>query len=68
MTPGDSASAIVVGAGVWGAAIAAELVARGWRVTVVEEFSPANARGSSGDRTRMVRAGYASDEEEADLW
>jgi len=68
MSAGDSASAIVVGAGVWGAAIAAELISRGWRVTLVEEFAPANARGSSGDRTRMVRAGYASDEEEADLW
>lgn len=68
MSRGDSATAIVVGAGVWGAAIAAELAHRGWRVTLVEEWAPANARGSSGDRTRMVRAGYASDEEDADLW
>jgi sarcosine oxidase len=65
---GDSSSAIVVGAGVWGAAIAAELIGRGWRVTVIEQWAPANARGSSGDRTRMTRSGYASDEEETDLW
>jgi sarcosine oxidase len=68
MAEGDSASAIVVGAGVWGAAIAAELVDRGWAVTVIEQWAPANARGSSGDRTRMIRAGYASDDEATDLW
>lgn len=65
---GDSASAIVVGAGVWGAAIAAELIERGWTVTMIEQWWPANARGSSGDRTRMIRAGYASDDEAVDLW
>jgi sarcosine oxidase len=65
---GDAASAIVVGAGVWGAAIAAELVARGWTITLVEQWSPANARGSSGDRTRMARIGHASNDEAADLW
>ncbi len=68
MAGGDSASAIVVGAGVWGAAIAAELIGRGWRVTMIEEWAPANARGSSGDRTRMTRVGYASDDEATDLW
>lgn len=68
MATGDAASAIVVGAGAWGAAIAAELVARGWTVTLVEQWAPANARGSSGDRTRMVRVGHASNDEEADLW
>jgi glycine/D-amino acid oxidase-like deaminating enzyme len=68
VAPGDSASAIVVGAGAWGAAIADELVGRGWCVTLIEQWAPANARGSSGDRLRLLRVGYASDEDEADLW
>lgn len=53
-----SEQAIVVGAGVFGAATADALARRGWRVTIVERYAPANARGSSGDRTRLLRAGH----------
>ena len=56
-------SAIVVGAGVFGAATADALARRGWEVTVVERYAPANARGSSGDRTRMLRLGHGSSPE-----
>ena len=57
---GDRPSAIVVGAGVFGAAVADALARRGWEVTIVERYAPANARGSSGDRTRLIRAGHGS--------
>lgn len=64
---GDHPSAIVVGAGVFGAATADALVARGWQVTVVEQYAPGNARGSSGDRTRLLRLGHADWNEAEDL-
>ncbi len=60
--------AIVVGAGVFGAAVADALVQRGWDVTVVEQYAPANARGSSGDRTRMLRLGHGDGDERQDLF
>ena len=59
--------AIVVGAGVLGAATADALVARGWDVTVVEQYAPANARGSSGDRTRLLRLGHGEFGADEDL-
>ena len=57
-------SCVVVGAGVFGAAAADSLARRGWEVTIVERYAPANARGSSGDRTRMLRAGHGSGPED----
>jgi sarcosine oxidase len=64
-----SGTAIVVGAGAFGAAAADALAGRGWAVTVVEQYAPANARGSSGDRTRMLRLGHGdSAVVEQDLW
>ena len=59
--------AIVVGAGVFGAATADALAARGWDVTVVEQYAPGNARGSSGDRTRLLRLGHGEFGEAQDL-
>ena len=59
--------AIVVGAGVFGAATADALAARGWDVTVVEQYAPGNARGSSGDRTRLLRLGHGEFGEAEDL-
>ena len=55
---GDGRSAVVVGAGVFGAATADALAGRGWDVTLVEQYAPANSRSSSGDATRLVRCGY----------
>jgi glycine/D-amino acid oxidase-like deaminating enzyme len=63
-----SGEAIVVGAGAFGAAAADALARRGWGVTVVEQYAPANARGSSGDRTRMLRLGHGDNEPAQDGW
>ncbi len=65
---GDAPSAIVVGAGALGAATADALARRGWAVTIVEQYAPANARGSSGDRTRLLRLGHGEWGEQIDLW
>jgi sarcosine oxidase len=50
-----AASALVVGAGVFGAATARELGRRGFDVTLVEQYSPGNARSGSGGDTRLLR-------------
>jgi sarcosine oxidase len=52
--------ATVVGAGSFGAWIAHALVHRGWQVTLVEQYGPANSRASSGGETRIIRSGYGS--------
>lgn len=57
----DRPSAIIVGAGVFGASVADALSARGWAVTIVERYAPANARSSSGDASRLLRFGHADD-------
>src|SRR5215203_5893388 len=56
----SSASATVVGAGVFGAWIARALRRRGWSVTLVDQHGPANSRASSGGETRIIRSGYGS--------
>jgi len=48
-------SAVVVGAGVFGASVARELDRRGWGVTVVEQYTPGNVRSGSGGDTRLLR-------------
>ena len=48
-------SAVVVGAGVFGAATARELGRRGFDVTLVEQYSPGNVRSGSGGDTRLLR-------------
>ncbi|HVH58059.1 MAG TPA: FAD-dependent oxidoreductase, partial [Vicinamibacterales bacterium] len=52
--------ATVVGAGAFGAWIAHALIHRGWQVTLVEQYGPANSRASSGGETRIIRSGYGS--------
>jgi sarcosine oxidase len=61
-----TASAVVVGAGAFGVAAADALARRGWAVTIVERFAPANARGSSGDRTRLLRLSHGDDDDHGD--
>ena len=51
-------SALIVGAGVFGAWIAHALRRRGWTVTLVDQHGPANSRASSGGETRIIRSGY----------
>lgn len=57
---GDAASAAIVGAGIFGASLADALTARGWAVTLVERYSPANSRSSSGDASRLLRFGHGA--------
>jgi sarcosine oxidase len=64
----DHASAIVVGAGVFGAAVASALSARGWCVTLIERYAPANSRSSSGDWSRLLRFGHAGDQATAEWY
>ena len=54
-------SAVVVGAGVFGASLADQLVARGWEVTLVEQFEPGDPRSESGGETRLLRYSHGSD-------
>jgi sarcosine oxidase len=55
-------SALVVGAGVFGASLADRLVARGWEVTLVEQFRPGDERSESGAETRMLRYSHGADD------
>ena len=48
-------SAVVVGAGVFGASTARELTRRGWAVSVVEQYTAGNVRSGSGGETRLLR-------------
>jgi sarcosine oxidase len=48
-------SAVVVGAGVFGASLARLLAIEGWQVTLVEQESPGWAGSSSGGESRLVR-------------
>jgi sarcosine oxidase len=48
-------TAVVVGAGVFGASTGRELARRGWDVTLVEQYTPGNARSGSGGDTRLLR-------------
>jgi len=59
---GDRPSAVVVGAGVFGASIAGALVQRGWAVQIIERFSPGHVRSSSHDTSRLLRMGHGTEE------
>jgi sarcosine oxidase len=48
-------SAVVVGAGVFGASTARELSRRGWDVRVIEQYAAGNVRSGSGGDTRLLR-------------
>lgn len=51
----DAGTAVVVGAGVFGASTARELARRGWDVRLVEQYAPGNVRSGSGGDTRLLR-------------
>jgi glycine/D-amino acid oxidase-like deaminating enzyme len=53
--------AVVVGAGVFGAWTAWYLRRAGLSVTLLDAYSPASVRASSGGETRLTRAGYGPD-------
>jgi len=55
-------TATVVGAGVFGASTARELARRGWRVTLVEQYTPGTVRSASGGDTRLLRFAHGDEE------
>jgi len=55
-------TAAVVGAGVFGAAIARELAQRSFEVTLVEQYSPGDVRSGSGGDTRLLRFSHGDEE------
>ena len=52
----------VIGAGVFGSWTALRLVQGGRRVVLLDQYGPANSRASSGGESRIIRAGYGTDE------
>src|SRR4051794_35295631 len=58
-------SAIVVGAGTFGASLAWLLARDGISVTLIDQFEPADARASSGGETRLYRCSHGGDEDYA---
>src|SRR4051812_2222953 len=55
-------SIVVVGAGVFGAALAHRCASAGWEVTLVEAVAPGHVRSGSGDESRIIRCGHGEDE------
>ena len=54
-------SAVVVGAGVFGAALADRLAGDGWRVTLVDRYEPGHDRAESGGESRLIRCSHGAD-------
>lgn len=59
---GRTHDAVVIGAGVFGAWIARNLIRQGQSVALVDQYGAANSRASSGGESRIIRVGYGSDE------
>jgi glycine/D-amino acid oxidase-like deaminating enzyme len=57
-----SGSAVIVGAGVFGASTGRELERRGWDVRVIEQYAAGNVRSGSGGDTRLLRFSYGDAE------
>jgi sarcosine oxidase len=55
-------SALVVGAGIFGSALADRLVRDGWEVTLVDRYEPGDPRSESGGETRMLRYSHGADQ------
>lgn len=62
-----SDTALVVGAGVTGAAVARELARRGLDVTLAEQYAAGTVRSASGGDTRLLRAAHGDGEWYTDL-
>jgi sarcosine oxidase len=54
-------SAIVVGAGIFGASLSSHLGRDGWDVTLVDKYEPGHERGASGDASRLIRSAHGAD-------
>ena len=55
-------SAVVIGAGVFGASLADRLAREGWEVTLVDRFEPGHPRAESGGESRLIRCSHGPDE------
>jgi sarcosine oxidase len=55
-------SALVIGAGVFGASLADRLAREGWEVTLVDRFEPGHPRAESGGETRLIRCSHGPDD------
>ena len=55
-------SLVVVGAGVFGAALARHCALSGWDVTLVEPLAPGHVRAGSGDESRLIRCAHGDDD------
>jgi sarcosine oxidase len=55
-------SAVVIGAGVFGASLADRLAREGWEVTLVERLEPGHPRAESGGETRLIRCSHGPDD------
>jgi sarcosine oxidase len=58
----ETYDAVVIGAGVFGAWTAHHLRNSGRSVALLDAYGAANSRASSGDESRVLRAGYGPDE------
>jgi glycine/D-amino acid oxidase-like deaminating enzyme len=56
-----SESAVVVGAGIFGASLAHRLARDGWDVTLLERHEPGHDRAASGDQSRLIRYSHGAD-------
>jgi sarcosine oxidase len=54
-------SAVVVGAGIFGASLARRLCVGGWDVTLVEQYPPGHVRAASGGESRLIRFSHGAD-------
>jgi glycine/D-amino acid oxidase-like deaminating enzyme len=54
-------SAVIVGAGGFGAALAWRLARAGTTVTLVDQFEPGDPRATSGGESRLIRCGHGPD-------
>ncbi|MBN1530282.1 MAG: FAD-dependent oxidoreductase [Thermoleophilaceae bacterium] len=54
-------SAVVVGAGTFGASLADRLVTEGWAVTLIDRLGPGHPRAESGGETRLLRFSHGPD-------
>ena len=54
-------SALIVGAGIFGASLAHRLSGDGWEVTLVDRDEPAGVRSTSGAHTRIIRCIHGPD-------
>jgi sarcosine oxidase len=59
--PGNKTYA-VIGAGVFGAWTAHQLLSSGHRVILIDEYGPSSTRASSGGESRIIRGAYGADE------